>query len=511
MELSDSDNVMSCDPANARRSQVPGPASVKLATEVCTEVGDQASVTENATGRTKRNLVQQAFHPSLFTSRSRSSSLGSNPNIASTSNKNLTPTAPGATSIDNGVHTCPPIFSAEPSRQGATLPPPWQRALTAQIHKRRRTSNSPPMENMIQTSNSFSGLPLDQPDSDHHIPKPIPVSKPPPIILYGIEDVNELTKLIETVSEKSHFKFRIVNKNLMRVLVDSADEYKKIIQLIREKGLIGHTFTRKDTKCYRIVIKNLHHTTPHNAIVEEIEATGNKVRGEIINARYGPNKNPTSTFFVNIEPSPNNKSVKDIKYIYHQHVKIEDPRKSKTIVQCQRCQQYGHSKNNCMRPYRCVKCGEGHKTSECTKKDRNTPAKCALCSCDHPANYKGCIVYQEILARKINSSQKKSRQSEKTLPSSTDRNSDNTASTLGKTTRPDMSYARATAGAYYNMQSNNDDDDKSKSNVILPHLPPQSSNLEALLLKQSEKMDILFQQIGSLLALLTKLVTKLAP
>ncbi|CAH0720649.1 unnamed protein product, partial [Brenthis ino] len=64
---------LSCDPANPRRSLVPGPESVKYATEVSTGVGDQAPVKENATGR--RKMVQQAFHPSLF-SRPRSNSLG---------------------------------------------------------------------------------------------------------------------------------------------------------------------------------------------------------------------------------------------------------------------------------------------------------------------------------------------------------------------------------------------------------------------------------------------------
>lgn len=80
-------------------------------------------------------------------------------------------------------------------------------------------------------------------------------------------------------------------------------------------------------------------------------------------------------FFVNLEPSPNNSEVKTIEYIiYHTRVVIEDSRRSKDIPQCTRCQQYGHTKNNCMHPYRCVKCVEGHKTTECPKKDRNTPA-----------------------------------------------------------------------------------------------------------------------------------------
>lgn len=75
----------------------------------------------------------------------------------------------------------------------------------------------------------------------------------------------------------------------------------------------------------------------------------------------------------------------DTLHIYNTIVTIEDPRKLKTVVQCTKCQQYGHTKNNCLRPYRCVKCAEAHNTSDCPKKDRNSPAKCALCLGSHPA------------------------------------------------------------------------------------------------------------------------------
>lgn len=161
--------------------------------------------------------------------------------------------------------------------------------------------------------------------------------------------------------------------------------------------MIGQTFNTKETRNYRLVIKKF---TPHTAIKEAFEETGNIVVGEIINSKFGPDKKPTTTFFVNLEAGPNNKAAKQVKQIYHQIVVIEDPRKRTTIVQCQRCQQYGHSKNYCMRPYRCLKCAEAHNTRDCPKTDRSTPATCALCLGPHPANYKGCEIYKEILARK---------------------------------------------------------------------------------------------------------------
>lgn len=75
-------------------------------------------------------------------------------------------------------------------------------------------------------------------------------------------------------------------------------------------------------------------------------------------------------------------------------ISFEAPYKKREVLQCKRCQRFGHSKNQCLRPYRCVKCGKEHPTSTCTK-TRDTDATCANCQEKHPASYKGCIKYQQ--------------------------------------------------------------------------------------------------------------------
>lgn len=104
-------------------------------------------------------------------------------------------------------------------------------------------------------------------------------------------------------------------------------------------------------------------------------------------------------FFVDLEPQSNNKKVYDLQFINRTRVTIEPPRKKRGLIQCMRCQGYGHSKAYCYRPFNCVKCGEQHDTKIC-QKDKNTPAKCVLCNGNHPANYRGCQVYKNLL--KIN-------------------------------------------------------------------------------------------------------------
>jgi len=64
--------------------------------------------------------------------------------------------------------------------------------------------------------------------------------------------------------------------------------------------------------------------------------------------------------------------------ILHTKVKIEEPHKKRQITQCQNCQSYGHTCSYCAYPPKCVKCGENHLSSSCTKSP-DLPAKCGLC------------------------------------------------------------------------------------------------------------------------------------
>lgn len=448
----------------------------------------------------KQSLTQQVFHPGLF-NRPRSSSLselGQHKKTSSVITKIVDEQQPK----DNPQ---PPIPTNKP--------PDWQRVPESRNSKKRKMSVSPPPSDKITTSNQFEILSTDT-NADNEKSKT--VSKPPPLILYGIEDINKLKELIETTLNKKEYVIKIINKNQLRVGCETPEAYKMLMTLVREHGLVGHTFTRKEERCYRIVIRNLHHTSPHSAIIEEIEKTGNKVQGEIINARVGPDKTPTSTFFVNIERGPNNKEVKSIRYIYNTVVKIEDPRKSKTVVQCTKCQQYGHTKNNCLRPFRCVKCAEAHKTSECPKKDRSSPAKCALCFGSHPANYKGCEVYQEIAKRKFNNRRQHVNNKPIITPSAS------------------VTLPREENNAPYNIEDNTNRVDKNnmsyntQKKIEKPTLnrkeyaevlktnqqhnkyvePPQV--VFDLLIKQSEKIDMLLQQLSTLMGLIGTLVAKLS-
>ena len=84
--------------------------------------------------------------------------------------------------------------------------------------------------------------------------------------------------------------------------------------------------------------------------------------------------------------------MRELKTVFHHKVQWEQPNKP-DIVQCYRCQRFGHTAKFCNYARRCVKCPEEHDIGCCKNTDRESPAYC--CNCEnygHPANFQECPV-----------------------------------------------------------------------------------------------------------------------
>ena len=75
---------------------------------------------------------------------------------------------------------------------------------------------------------------------------------------------------------------------------------------------------------------------------------------------------------------------------------FSSPLRRDVVIQCYRCQGFGHKANACSQESRCIRCGGNHKLAECTV-PRDNP-KCANCNGNHAASYKGCSKYQDELS-----------------------------------------------------------------------------------------------------------------
>lgn len=287
----------------------------------------------------------------------------------------------------------------------------WQQVPNAKTNKRRLTK-SPKMhehkkfnldeEPSTSKSNQFQILSEKDDEEEQEADK---TPKPPPIY---IPDVLDISKMIKCISkEVSDFNYKSLRDNNIRLMIKSVDSYRKIVKYFETNNISYHTYQLKQERAYRAVLKGLHHSTPVNDIKAELLALGFQVR-EIVNVRSRVTKMPLPLFFVDLDPNPNNKEIFNLKYISNAIVSVEPPKKIDDLVQCHRCQQFGHTKSYCKRPFKCVKCGLDHATPECTKTIQ-APPKCVNCLQNHTANYKGCAIYQQLIQQKRNNLTRQSR------------------------------------------------------------------------------------------------------
>jgi hypothetical protein len=230
-------------------------------------------------------------------------------------------------------------------------------------------------------------------DRTNNLPR---TSKPPPIFIYGVKNFKEMIKSLSDAIGQEAYYTKTLSDETVKVSALTIDACRKLKQHLKGKNIIYHTCQLKEERAYRVVIRHLHHSIPTEETKMELEKAGHKARN-IMNAKHRVTKEPLSLFFVDLEPQHNSKEIFKLEFLYNTKITVEAPKKTYNIIQCARCQSYGHSKTYCSRPYNCVKCGQSHDTKTC-KKPKSTTAKCALCSEDHPANYKGCTVYRDLVA-----------------------------------------------------------------------------------------------------------------
>jgi len=123
-------------------------------------------------------------------------------------------------------------------------------------------------------------------------------------------------------------------------------------------------------------------------------------------------------FFVDLEPKQNNKEIYNLQYLNNMKITVEPPNKKCAFIQCTICQLYGHSKSYCTRPYKCVKCGGNHMTTDC-QKSKETPVKCALSSGDIYCQLQGLYGLQGFAKRTQQTNRNQHTPGKQTIPQNT--------------------------------------------------------------------------------------------
>lgn len=237
--------------------------------------------------------------------------------------------------------------------------------------------------------------------------------KPPPFFVQGINSLKVFKNMLATVGLIPE-EIKALTSGDLKVVVKTADDYRKLRHALvevssrpdAEKHEIGsikfHTYRLPEDKPFTVFIRGLHHSTDVEDIKSELADAGHSVIN-LINVQIKKKMNdkvkkiPLPLFKIDVSVNEKNRSLFDIRKLCGCTVTVEMPRKTTSLPQCTRCQDYGHTKNYCSRNPRCVKCGGAHLFNEC-RTTKSTSPKCANCGDKHTANYKGCSYYQAKIA-----------------------------------------------------------------------------------------------------------------
>lgn len=313
------------------------------------------------------------------------------------------------------------------------------------------------------------------------------IKPPPPIFMKGIIDFpNFCSALIELIVVDNFFCKSAGDR--LKIQTSNAESYRILIRYLKESNAEYHTYQLREVKPTRVVIRHIHPSTPTDLIKTELETRLFEVR-QVTNVLHKSTKSPLPLFFVDLEPTAHSNDIYQLSSLLHTKIKVEEPYKPKAISQCINCQEYGHTKAYCGYHSRCVRCGAQHQSSSCPN-SRSVPPKCALCSGDHPASYKGCSVYRDLQRGRKQTTKSKSFLSDNIKNKTTNvKDSHPVANShLFQSSKHFPTYAQATSG-----QSDNS-------------LPIPTQDLSNTITNFLEEFKSL---INPLISLLNKVITKL--
>lgn len=168
----------------------------------------------------------------------------------------------------------------------------------------------------------------------------IKIKLPPPIFIREVLDIVSFRQQLISLIGSENFLFKS-STNALKIQTINLDFYRKTIHFLREEKAQFYTVQPQEDKAFRIVIRNLHPSTPTTNVGIAIEDLDFSVR-QVANVIQKVTKNKLPMLFVDLEPSTINKDIFNLTSLLHTKIKVEESHKRKDIMQCHNFQEYGH-------------------------------------------------------------------------------------------------------------------------------------------------------------------------
>ncbi|EDS43281.1 conserved hypothetical protein [Culex quinquefasciatus] len=276
----------------------------------------------------------------------------------------------------------------------------------------------------IPISNQFDGLEDEQGGDQNSLPS-IPTA--PPVLKIGeptkakkvrippISVVGKSTRQLREFLGKSNIAQTAYNmkatKSGVQLLCSGDDSFRGAVRALRTANIEFHTYTPAAEQPMKVVLSGLP-VYDVDELETELAGLGIHVSELKLFSRKVVGMEESALYLLHFpKGSMKLADLQKIKAIFNIVVRWRYfERKPIDAVQCHRCQRFGHGMRNCNLAALCVKCGEKHFSADCRlpnkaelaradKSATREAIKCANCSGQHTANYRGCPTRKNYLAK----------------------------------------------------------------------------------------------------------------
>lgn len=257
------------------------------------------------------------------------------------------------------------------------------------------------------TSNKFSILDVDKPEKEPEIEKgETPATRQTPRILTNskritvpktrpitIKTTPDMHYVLKRLGKRDHCNFQAApSGEFTRIFPTSPEAYTAIVNELEKEEMQHFVVPEKGINPIKAVIRGLPINTSEAFIQDELKDAGYEVI-KVTQMTKFKTGHKMPLFQVQLSPNSNCDTIWEMETLSHFCVRVEKYLRPNRSLQCHKCQFFHHSSQNCRMKPRCVKCGQGHETKDCSlgdKSENKNQIRCANCYGNHTANFRGC-------------------------------------------------------------------------------------------------------------------------
>lgn len=146
---------------------------------------------------------------------------------------------------------------------------------------------------------------------------------PPPIFVHGVNSFKGMIERINKTILSDSFLMKALANNAVKINIRDVDNYSKLVHEFLARNIKFFTYQIKTDRAFKVVLRNLHHSTQPAEIEKALQTEGFIVRNVSNIWRHHQTKNLLPLFFVDLEPIDGCKKIYELKSLLHLRITVE--------------------------------------------------------------------------------------------------------------------------------------------------------------------------------------------